>query len=306
MCLLLCFALFLACSQNNSKWIVNESEEGILVLQGVDSVFFYQHAPKSLNGEYERTNYIHPLYGLNGDVLTEDFPEDHYHHRGIFWAWHQIFAGDERLGDGWTLENFETEVVKSLAREEGGSLVVSAVVDWKSPLRLDDNGNKKSFAREDVTIEVFPKSENYRIIDFDIEIQPLIDSLMLGGSEDEKGYGGFSWRMVLPGDVRFDAVSGQVQPQTLSLEAGKWMKVSGNIAGDGVNQGLVVISHPENPGNPQPWILRAKRSMQNAAYPGRYPVHVDQSNPLRLKYRMVVFEGPLSKETIGGLENTIK
>ncbi|MFW6125426.1 MAG: DUF6807 family protein, partial [Pirellulales bacterium] len=33
-----------------------------------------------------RACYIHPVRGLHGEVLTDDFPEDHYHHHGIFWT----------------------------------------------------------------------------------------------------------------------------------------------------------------------------------------------------------------------------
>ena len=49
-----------------------------------------------------RACYVHPVWGLNGEVLTDDFPKDHYHHHGVFWAWphvgidgqkHNIWAG---------------------------------------------------------------------------------------------------------------------------------------------------------------------------------------------------------------------
>ncbi len=38
--------------------------------------------------------YIHPLWGLNGEVLTDDFPKDHYHHHGVFWAWPHVEIGE--------------------------------------------------------------------------------------------------------------------------------------------------------------------------------------------------------------------
>src|SRR5699024_3188858 len=43
-----------------------------------------------------RSNYIHPLYGLEGEMLTRDWPEGaHPHHRGIFWAWPEVEYGSE-------------------------------------------------------------------------------------------------------------------------------------------------------------------------------------------------------------------
>ena len=70
---------------------------------------------------------------LDGDVLTEDFPEDHRHQRGVFWAWHQLWDGEERLGDGWTLEDFTTEVKRVAARVTERSAHLDAEVGWRSP-----------------------------------------------------------------------------------------------------------------------------------------------------------------------------
>ncbi len=83
------FYISLGFSQSFSFQVIKQ-EEGFLVLEKGHPVLFYRTVPKSLKGKFERTHYIHPLYSLNGEILTEDFPEDHPHHRGIFWVWHQI------------------------------------------------------------------------------------------------------------------------------------------------------------------------------------------------------------------------
>ena len=52
-------------------------------------VLVYNHGVLSKAGvpaDRNRSTYVHPLYGLDGEVLTDDFPKDHYHHRGLFWA----------------------------------------------------------------------------------------------------------------------------------------------------------------------------------------------------------------------------
>jgi hypothetical protein len=53
---------------------------------------------------------------------------------------------------------------------------------------------------------------------------------------------------------------------------------------NGKQAGIVIADHPDNPGYPQPWILRAKNSMQNAAFPGSGTVPVLTTEPLVLKY----------------------
>ena len=52
----------------------SESEEGVLVTDSGQPVLFYQRQTTSLQGQVPRAHYIHPLYGLDGEVFTEDFP----------------------------------------------------------------------------------------------------------------------------------------------------------------------------------------------------------------------------------------
>ena len=84
-----------------------ESSQGIELSEDGKAVFFYQKEPRSGDGASYFNNYLHPVYSLNGDTLTEEFPEDHLHHRGIFWAWHQIYVGEQSMGDGWNDVNRE-------------------------------------------------------------------------------------------------------------------------------------------------------------------------------------------------------
>ena len=43
-----------------------------------------------------RSNYIHPVYGPSGELLTRDWSKDHPHHRGIYWAWPEVEFGTIR------------------------------------------------------------------------------------------------------------------------------------------------------------------------------------------------------------------
>jgi hypothetical protein len=62
---------------------ISETDQGFSIAEGEKQVLFYQRQHKSMAGKYARANYIHPLYGLDGEILTEDFPADHLHHRGL-------------------------------------------------------------------------------------------------------------------------------------------------------------------------------------------------------------------------------
>ena len=59
--------------------------------------------------------------------------------------------------------------------------------------------------------------------------------------------------------------------------------------------------HPQNPGAPQPWILRAKESAQNAAYPGREPMLLSTNQPLVLRYRVFIHDGTITPAQLDNL-----
>lgn len=296
---LLCLPLGIAAQNSSLKAI--KKEGGILVREGDEKVLFYQKAPKSHKGKYTRNNYIHPLYDLDGNVLTEDFPEDHLHQRGIFWAWHQVIIDGKRMGDMWLTEKFEWDVKSVNTRDEAQKLVLEPVVYWKSTEFRDGEGNKTAFAREETSIAIHPKKNGRRAIDFTIKIYALQNQLYIGGSDNEKGYGGFSLRIKLPENLKFTAEYGQTEPKNTAVSGSPWMDFTGAFTKPDHSGGILVLAHSSNPDYPPEWIIRDKSSMQNPVYPGRKPVHVPQSKPLILRYRIIVHKNALEENTIDQL-----
>lgn len=267
--------------------------------EGKDSILSYQASEKSIDGKYIRSNYIHPLYTLDGAILTEDFPLDHLHHRGIFWAWHQLYIGDKRIGDGWEIENFSWDVFAVRAKKQkDNSKAIETTVLWKSPLWKSKSGKEKAFVKEITTITVHPKQPHFRLIDIEIALLALEPNMKIGGSEDEKGYGGFSPRIRLSDDIVFTDPTGKITPTNLPIPASEWMDISGSLGKNGNKAGLTILCSPKNPGAKNPWILRAKKSMQNAVYPfpGAKAVPLSNKKPTVLRYRLIVHDG--SADTI--------
>ncbi len=268
---------------------------GFLFMDGKDSIMFYQKSPKDRGGEYSRCNYIHPLYGTDNSRLTEDFPADHLHQRGVFWAWHQILIDNKPISDGWELKNFQQKVTDIEFRLQKGIGYLITTVDWKSPLWK--NGTEP-YLQEKTTITMHAKVGNYRRMEFGIRLKALTDRLSIGGSDDEKGYSGFSIRLKLPADVSFSGENGLIEPVNTAIEAGNAMKINGSFLKGGKKGGVVMISNPKNPNPSTNWILRKAASMQNVVYPGRQPVSIPFDQPLTLKYSLLVFQGDLSTKQI--------
>ena len=267
-------------------------EEGYLIEEvgegAARPVLFYRLAPKSWNGEYARSNYIHPLYGLDGEILTEDFPEDHLHHRGVFWTWHQVLIGDARAGDPWLAKNFSWDVRESAVFADGGGVRVR--LHWKSP---DFRGGAEAIVEEITAVRVHPAEGGLRKVDFEIRLTPLHDDFRLGGSEDDKGYGGFSLRVKMLEDLTFAAANGPVAAGRNAVDAGAWMDFSGTFGGGEAKSGVAVLAHPSSVGYPQPWIIRAlpMKSMQNPVWPGRGPLPLAKGEEVVLRYRLILHRG---------------
>lgn len=288
---ILLFVFFMSCSSSQrtqkSVFTFKENDQGILLLENGNPVFFYQEKTKLLAGQYKVNNYLHPLYTLAGDTLTEESPEDHPYHRGIFWGWHQHYIDNISIGEGWIMEGIYQEVTNAGKEIINGSASMDLSVLWRSSLYQ----NGKPYIEEKTKIIVYPKEKNIRKIDFEISLKALIPGVQIGGSDDEKGYGGFCPRVKLPDGLVFTSTEGPVKPQNTQIKAGPWMDLSGAYGRNGEINGLTIMCHPSTPNYPAPWILRQKASMQNIVFPGRERINVPMEKPIVLRYRLIIHDG---------------
>jgi hypothetical protein len=271
-----------------------ESEEGVEISENGKRVLFYQQRPKSLDGKYERAGYVHPLYSLNEKILTEDLPEDHPYHRGIFWAWHQVVLNDKKIADGWISENISWRPVKISVNKEKEKIILQSEMIWNVKQEQTD---PIAIAKENTTITVHKRTERYRAIDFDIHLSALTDSLKIGGSDDAKGYGGFCLRLQLPKDISFCSNDTVVTPKETAVNAGLWMNFTGSFEGESMPKTGVAVFCSQPSATPQLWILRKEKSMQNVPYPGRTPVLLPGKG-WRLKYRIIIHNGEMSNDDL--------
>jgi len=271
-----------------------KTNEGVEILENGKKVLFYQQQPKSLNGKYERAGYIHPLYDLDEKVLTDDFPEDHPYHHGIFWAWHQIILNNKQIAEGWISENISWKPISTEIKKEEKSVTLQSKVLWNAM-----PGNKtQPIIKEETNITVHASTERYRAIDLDIHLFALVDSLKLGGSDDIKGYGGFCLRLRLPKNILFTSQNKEVTPQETAVAAGPWMDITGSFdSTSSVKKGVAIFDNPSNPGQHGQWILRKVTSMQNVPYPGRTPVLLPKSG-WHLQYRVIIHNENLRNDDI--------
>jgi hypothetical protein len=293
--------LLTTCSSTSieNTFTFKKENEGIRLTYGSSPVFFYQAETKSIEGRYPRANYLHPVYGLNGEVLTEDFPDDHLHHRGIFWAWHQFYVRNKKVGDSWECRDINWEVENIQTNVFNDSAVFSTEIYWTGLLPDDSDSLNKKLLKEETKITVKNISDSRREIEFNIRLIALYEGTAIGGSEDHKGYGGFSIRTKLPEDLTFYSENGIVEPIETAIHAGGWIDMRGTFDPDVEDQTYITIMcDPDDPRPFHGWILRDKNSMQNAAFPGSEPVKIPIGESLQMKYKLLFHTKSMSKEEI--------
>jgi len=297
--LVLLFAGFIICPGNimAQPLTAKDTLGKIIIREGDKEILHFQYQSKSYHGEYERAGYVHPLYGLNGEVLTEDMPEDHPYHRGIFWAWHQVLLNGKKVADGWMSENIRWKPLQINIEKRPDALRLNNEMCW----RLITGKDTVDLVKEHTQITVFARQGNIRMIDFDIHLFPLLDNISLGGSEDEKGYGGFCMRLNLPADIRFRSGEKTITPKETAVMADNWMDFTGSFSGKGKPaSGIFALAQSEGEPTGQQWILRSQKSMQNIVDPGNKPARIPSAGWHR-KYRLVVHDGDLGIEKINQL-----
>ena len=257
--------------------------DGVTITDGGKSVLFYRTTAADTH-EPGRLNYVHPIYAPDGTVLTEDRPTDHLHQRGAFWSWHQVIVDGKNVADGWFMKGLTFHVREKRFKSDssnGGTLVVNA--DW-----IVNSAPEVAYvARETTKVRVYALKNGARRIDFDTVITARADSLALGGSDDAKGYGGFSIRLIKPDRLNFGSGGKAVTPAVGPVEAGKAMGFAWT-PGDGVPAWTVGLACKANGAPITRWILRKELSMQNCVFPGRAPFVLKKGETLRLQSTLII------------------
>jgi hypothetical protein len=216
-------------------------------------------------------------------VLTQERPADHLHQRGEFWSCHQVIVDGKAAADGWFMKGLTFHVREKRFkgdRADGGTLTVNA--DW-----FVNSGVEVAYVARDTTkVTVFALKKGARRIDFDTVITARADTLALGGSDDAKGYGGFSMRLVQPDRLVFGSGGKVVTPAVAPVEAGKAMGFA--WTGPDVPAWTVGLACRANGAPITRWILRKELSMQNCVFPGRAPFVLKKGQTLRLQSTLIL------------------
>ena len=235
-----------------------------------------------------RSDYIHPLYGLEGEMLTRDWSEGgHPHHRAIFWAWPEVEYGSKR-GDIYALQKV---FARPTGKMEYRSGPVFAQIVAENLWMWDDT---KPIVREHAVIRVYRATSTVRIIDLTIKLDALKDSITIA-TRNTDSYGGLNLRMMTPESQEISYFTDK--PDSKPLRA--WSDFNGIFVGAESTSGLMVLQHQDNPDYPGDWVQYPNLAWVQPTFPAsgtRYPLSTEES--LILRYRLIIHAGGKPDENI--------
>jgi hypothetical protein len=275
------------------RWI-DENDASIKVMEEDRPVLVYNHGdiicdrlPEN-DERRRRSCYIHPLWGINGEVLTDDFPADHVHHHGAFWTWPHVEIDGQHY-DLWVSQGIRQRFIKWLYRGAGP---VAAVVGVENGWFVGD----RQVMTERIWIRAYRASETERAIDLELVFSPTDRPVRLVGSPG-KSYGGLTVRFdVWP---RRDAVvrvpdrtvrhvgTGLASSEDLSNTRLPWASLSSHFAEAPHRSAGSVFIPPDHPDFPPTWLTRCYGPLC-VGWPGVEGREFQPGESFTLRYRLLL------------------
>jgi len=261
------------------------------------------YPPEGVDSVYKRSAYIHPLWSPGGERLTRIQPPDHWHHYGIWNPWTRTRFGDYKV-DFWNLADRQGTVrfAEYLEKIEEKNLAGFSVRQEHIYYKKDGS--------EGVAMD-----ENWKITVSDLEGPSyMVDLLTTLSTPLESGItleayrygGGLGYRATErwnPSNCSVLTSEGKNWSNADATHA-RWVIIEGESSVPEGRSGILFLSHPENQAHPEPmrmWPPDSNNGKENAFFefcPIRHHEWLlEHGKTYTLRYRMVVFDGPLSAET---------
>ncbi|MDO5307975.1 MAG: PmoA family protein [Planctomycetia bacterium] len=319
------------------RWELSDQSLALFDNEKPVYVFNYAFLPHNVPENEPRRyagDYVYPLYGLDGENLTDNAPKDHYHHHGVFWTWPGVFVhekdGSVRKFDLWTSNTmirqrfiklneygvYENQAKLSL--EFGWFVDANATTPdekinpEKKGLDIADNQDQygEMIMRESVQI-VANHVEDFqgvpaRAIDFTITLIPTEKPVSLQGAE-HKSYGGFTIRFRPRGKIGVDefittdlGVAKEDLPET-KLQWADYVSRFG-AHNDQTNQddalsGAAIFLSPNFPDFPPTWLTRYYGPLC-VGFPGVVAQRFEPGQEIVMKVRVWIHRDLLTQETL--------
>ena len=267
---------------------VNDKSLGLW--EGARPVLVYNYGVLSKTGvpsDRNRSSYVHPLYGLDGEVLTDDFPKDHYHHRGLFWAWPHVKINGREY-DLWMLKGIEQRFESWLDRKASATNAVLGI----------ENGwfiGAQKIMQERLWLRVAAATTNAQTLDCEFTWTPIDQAVTLAGAEG-KSYGGLTLRFAPREHTVITTPQGN-SAEDLAMTRLPWSDLTAQFPGMAQPSGAAIFIAPDHPDYPPTWLTR-HYGVLCVGWPGVDARTFPPREPIRCRYRVWIHRGAADAATL--------
>lgn len=247
--------------------------------------------PTGVDDVFLRGGYIHPVATPSGRRVTDDYPPNHRHHHGIWAAWtHTRFR--DRTPDFWNMGDRKGAVeYERLGHAWSGPLTAGfetrhRYMDLRAP-------TPTTVLLEEWRVVAYAPPPGARPAHvFDLEItQSLVGASPLELPVYRYGGVGLRGRREWDGrDSTFFVTSSGLSRAAGHGTRATWVHMGGMV--DGQRAGIAMLSHPDNVHSPQPVRIHPTEPFLSFAPQQAGPFTIRPGEPLTLRYRFVVMDGP--------------
>jgi hypothetical protein len=265
-------------------------------------IFRYQGEPAPLprpdiRPEFRRGGYLFPLFTPSGAQVADDYPPNHIHHHGVWWAWTKTsFRGTEP--DFWNMGN-RTGRVEHVATdqvwEKDGAAGVTARHQFVSLLTTPPTVVLEETWELTARTEVAPIP--HHLIDL-TATQTCATSDPLKLPKYHYGGLGFRGRREWDGaaNCQFLTSEGIIDRIQGNASHARWLWLGGTT--ENGKAGLAILSHPDNFRSPQPLRLHPTEPFICFAPPQAGDMAIFPGTPYVSRYRLVLADGEPTREQI--------
>lgn len=230
--------------------------------------------------------FVHPLRTPSGSELSLFEPHDHPWHRGL-WFTIKYINGDnfweEQGGHGIQ----RVTGIPVVTHPDDGTAVVDLTIDW--------------VASDGATVVIRERRRIAWTPGTDVDIYDWTSTLRAERDLELDrtpyttwgGYGGLSFRGTRGWKVDRYLLPDGPTPDRPAGAIGAWCDLSGALdGGQGLQGGLAILDHPDNPRAPSPWYAGGgSGTFINAAFLFHKPMTVTAGETLAFQYRALVHDG---------------
>ena len=261
---------------------------------------------------FHRGGYIHPVLSPSDRQITDDYPSNHKHHHGIWWAWtHTEFEG--RKPDFWNMGD-----------GKGTVEFVSLDKTWSGPVHAGFTSQHRQMDLTEKSADGTPLKPKTALLEtwnvklyaigndsqrayfvFDVEIT---DTCAHGPVKLPKyRYGGIgvrgNWAWNGKDKLNFLNSEGITDRSKgdKNETVGRWAYMGGMVGG-GLT-GIAILGHPDNANAPQPQRIHPTEPFFNFAPQQAGDLEITPGKPFVARYRFVVADGAPDKAELDRLWN---